>query len=311
MELVLFRAMGSEIFAAVDVTDPQARERLAKVPAMFETWEQRLSRFRPDSELSQLNRQTGHAVTVSDTLWRVLRLAQRAERMSNGLVTPALLDALEAAGYIRSFDPFQSEMAQSVGAGVPAPITVKLGTQSWMLDERMRTVTLARDTRLDLGGVAKGWAAEQTADYLGEVGAALVDAGGDIVVTAPRADGNAWTIGIENPLDVADEAALPVLVLAHGAVATSGRDYRKWVQDGKPVHHLVDPRTRLPALTDVLTATVIAENALDAEVGAKVCLILGSKAGLEWIEARPDLAALLVLEDGRVFASQHLEEYIA
>ena len=111
MEQILFRAMGCEIFCGVDSDHPRVHARLQNVPAMFETWEQVLSRFRPDSELSQLNARSGETVKVSDTLWRVLQLAERAAEMSDGLVVPTMLDALIHAGYDRPFDELRATVS--------------------------------------------------------------------------------------------------------------------------------------------------------------------------------------------------------
>jgi len=93
-------------------------------------------------------------------------------------------------------------------------------------------------------------------------------------------------------------------------VATSGTDYRRWKQGGRWSHHIIDPRTGQPAQTDIVTATVIAPNAMTAEMAAKSTLILGSERGLEWIETRPELAARLVLETGELLDSHHLEQYL-
>jgi FAD:protein FMN transferase len=316
MEQITFRAMGSEIFCALDswivsATNPlRAQEYLARVPAMFEVWEQTLSRFRADSELSHLNAHAGECTPVSETLWCVLKLAERAETWSDGLVTPTVLPAVQAAGYDRSFDELRTTGAQlerwdSMNTGMAPPSHGSL----WELYEVSHSVTLAPHTQLDLGGIAKGWAAEQTANYLDALGPVLVDAGGDMVVTAPRSDGSGWTIGIENLFDL-NENSLPLLQLSHGAVATSGRDYRKWTHNGKPAHHLIDPRTGLPAVTDVLTATVIAPTIFQAEVAAKVALLLGSCQGVEWIEMHDALAALFILEDETVLLSQRMNTYL-
>src|SRR5438552_6997434 len=100
VQQIAFRAMGSQMLAAVESYDPQARTLLAEVPGWFEEWEQALSRFRDNSELSQLNR-AGHTllpVPVSDTFWTVLQLALQAARYTGGLVTPTVLNALAAAG---------------------------------------------------------------------------------------------------------------------------------------------------------------------------------------------------------------------
>ena len=305
MNEIIFRAMGSEIFCAVDSERTRVKERLERVPAMFEAWEKTLSRFRADSELSQLNTRSGESVRVSTTLWRVLQAAERAERWSDGLVTPLILNALEAAGYVRTFSEIQSrELARELDASTPrVPHTLP----RWEMNQTTHSVCVEHGARLDLGGIAKGWAAEQTAQYLGELGAALVDAGGDMVMTAPPAEG-AWYIGIENPFSPDDED-VPTLQIARGAVATSGRDFRKWTHEGKPAHHLIDPRTGLPAVTDVLTATVIAPTIFQAEVAAKVALLLGSENGLAWITAR-ELAARLILENGTILTNTRMENFL-
>jgi thiamine biosynthesis lipoprotein len=100
---------------------------------------------------------------------------------------------------------------------------------------------------------------------------------------------------------------LEILRLSKGGVATSGRDYHHWVRNGRPMHHIIDPRTGLPATTDVVAATVVAPTVVEAEVGAKVAFILGSEAGLAWLEAHPPYAALLVTEDGQVLRSRRLQ----
>src|SRR5437868_6288441 len=99
-----FRAMGSKMMALLQSDAPFASEALARVPEWFETWEQQLSRFRPDSELSLLNNSAGRPFQVSPELWEVLQLALTAAGDTGGLVTPAVLNAVEAAGYDRTFE---------------------------------------------------------------------------------------------------------------------------------------------------------------------------------------------------------------
>src|SRR5437868_13955124 len=114
IQQIEFRAMGSQILAAVRSDDPGAGSLLAEVPGWFAEWEQTLSRFKEDSELSQLNTigSISTPIHVSDTLWTVLQLALQAAHYTGGLVTPTVLNALEAAGYTTSFD---NMMHKSVG----------------------------------------------------------------------------------------------------------------------------------------------------------------------------------------------------
>ncbi len=300
MQQLSFRAMGCQMLAVVDMPGQPALERLNAVPGWFAEWEQHLSRFRPDSELARLNG-AGRPMRVSAVLWQVLQAAVQAARQSDGLVRPTLLGALEAAGYDRSFE------ALAPGAARTAP--AQADWRAIGLNQRARTVALPAGARIDLGGIAKGWAADQAARRLAAAGPALVDAGGDIAVSGPMADSAAWPIAIENPL--APGNSLGILQLARGGVATSGRDYRRWQQEGRWQHHIIDPRTGQPAETDVLAATVVAPDCVSAEAAAKTALIVGGASGLAWIEARPNLAGLLVLEDGQVLYSRGMRALIA
>ncbi|GAB4206043.1 MAG: FAD:protein FMN transferase [Roseiflexaceae bacterium] len=301
MKHVSFRAMGCQISALIDADGPRAARLLAQVPVWFDQWERRLSRFRPDSELMRLNQRQGRVVRVSRTLWEVLRQAQRAQRLTAGLVTPALLDALVAAGYDRSFDEHQTAEAQPPASGPEQPRRV---TQPFRLLARPQAVLLAEGVRLDVGGVAKGWAAQEAARRLARFGPTLVDAGGDIAISGPREGGAPWPVAVADPLR--PEADLALLLLGRGGVATSGREHRRWQHGGAWQHHIIDPRSRQPATTDVLSATIVAPSAPLAEAAAKATLIQGSRAGLAWLEARPSMAGLLVLTDGRVLRSRGL-----
>lgn len=316
MQELEFRAMGCQMYAAVDSDDPKAGAALADIPRRFEAWEQCLSRFREASKLSALNRRSGQTVRVSETLWRVARLALQAGAQTGGLITPTIIDALEAAGYDHSMsDPVpvlrlpSSVMDRSPRLRVsPSPRPRIADWRSVKMDPRHRTITLPRGVRLDVAGVAKGWAADQAARHLGRVAPALVNASGDIAVSGPRADGSAWANTIENPFGSVDDT--PLMLLAYEGEATSSRGYRRWLRGDRWQHHIIDPRTGQPADTDVFSATAIAPTSAEAEVAAKVAFILGSRAGIEWIEARPHLAAFLILENGEHVSSTRFKNYI-
>ncbi len=306
MPQIEFRAMGCQMLAIVEADEARAANVLAHVPRWFAEWENVLSRFRADSELNRLNASAGRPVRVSETLWQVLEKSLEAANASNGLVTPAVLDALETAGYDKSFERIGRDSSRPERHSLLAPNP--RATNFIELDATTRTVRLPPGMRLDLGGIAKGWSADQAAQRLSQVGPALVDAGGDLAISGALANGARWQIAIADPFEATRD--LERLVLRAGGVATSGRDYRRWEQDGKPQHHIIDPRTNRPAITDVLSVTVIAPTTSQAEVAAKVALILGSRAGLAWIEARSELAALLVLEDGTMMPSTRFDQYV-
>jgi thiamine biosynthesis lipoprotein len=300
MSTKTFFAMGCHMQAILEEGD---HVFLDPVPGWFEEWESVLSRFRPESELNRINRSRAKTRRVSPVLGAVLGDSLRAARETDGLATPLVLDAVVAAGYDQPFEQMREWRAGGVPDGIPV--------RNWRdvrWDCKTSRVGLPAGAGLDFGGIAKGWAADKSAARLGRNGPALVDAGGDISASGVRADGSPWPVGVANPF--APGELLNTIALAKGGVATSGRDFRKWIQQGRPRHHIIDPGTGRPADTDVLTATVIAPNARRAEAGAKAALILGSERGIEWLNRHPGLAGMLVLEDRRVVYSRRFAEYV-
>jgi FAD:protein FMN transferase len=304
MSRLEFHAMGCQMLAILDAPNPSAQRRLQRVPDWFEAWEDHLSRFRPESELSRLNRSNGQMVSVSPTLWSVFQASRQAEQMSGGLVTPTVLEAMLATGYDASFETLANGVqASAVRVAGPLPTTASI---RYDLDQH--SIQLPHGIGLDFGGVAKGWSAQQAVGRLQAYGPCLVDASGDIAISGLQDGGRPWQIGVADPFH--PDLDIAALQLGRCGVATSGRDHRRWQQDGVWRHHIIDPRTGLPAETDVLSATVIAPDLIWAEIAAKTAFILGGQAGLAWLEERPALAGILVLEDGRSLFSARMEGYL-
>ena len=303
-----FRAMGCQMIVILEQDTEVTPGVLNQVPEWFEVWEQALSRFRYDSELSRLNRTADQPVTVSQILWDVFQASLVADETTGGLVTPTVLDAIVLAGYDRPFDELPSNTGYPAGRGFTDLWTEIQPLSLVIHDDEAHSICLPPNIHLDFGGVAKGWAAHQTVERLKSSGPVLMNAGGDIAISSPRRNAEPWLIGISNPFKPSED--LVILHLGAGGVATSGKDRRRWMQGASMNHHILDPRTGQSARTDILTATVIAPTVLEAEAAAKAVFLLGSGAGLEWVEADSGLAGLLVLDDGQVLASSRVEEYL-
>lgn len=301
---IRFRAMGSNIEAMTASDSKPAQELLAVVPEWFEEWESILSRFRPESELSRLNSQPETPVMVSNTLAEAIENALEMEKLSSGLVSPFLLQAVVANGYDSSFEIIsnRSDWHADLNASI-----VDLDSQQITFDKDLNLIILPTGRGLDLGGSAKGWAADQAMMRLSKFGPALVNAGGDVAFSSGGDHDYSWNIKIHDPFKKNED--LGKLIVNDGGVATSGRDYRRWRRDGVESHHIIDPRTSMPAQTDVLAATVVAPSAAEAEMAAKSALILGSREGLEWLEECERYAGFLVLENGEILASSRFKQF--
>ena len=299
-----FRAMGTNMIAMLECPSPVAPEELTQVPNWFEEWEQSLSRFRKDSELNQLNHSAGWPIHVSQTMWDVFQAAIQAEIESDGLVRATVLESMLNIGYDRNFDDLPRERSSENLSiwNMPASLA------EVSLDEKNRTICLPADVKLDFGGVAKGWAAQQAAQKLAHFGPALVSAGGDIAITDELPGPELWAVTIDDPSNPGEIIAN--LGLGACGIATSGTDYRRWKMGGRWNHHIVDPRTGQSAQTDLVAATIVAPNSMQAEMAAKTVIILGSQRGIEWINARPEFSAFLITEaNGEVYLSNHMHDF--
>lgn len=290
-----FRALGTT--AAVAVEDASAlAEARARLRAHLDALDRACSRFRPDSELMRLNARAGSVVEVGELLFRALRVALDAARMSDGLVDPTLGANMRAAGYDRTFTLVRQRGRWQVTR--PAPCT------SWTqieLDRGRRAVRVPPGVELDLGATAKALAADDAARTIAtEIGAGvLVSLGGDLAVAGlPPAGG--W------PVLVADDHAAPLssagqtVALSTGGLATSSTAVRRWPTDAGEAHHILDPRSGTPARTIWRTVTVAAASCVDANVAATTAVVLGEDA-LGWLGERR-LPARVVHRDGSVLA---------
>jgi thiamine biosynthesis lipoprotein len=273
MERRVFHAMGTDVELLVDAD--KAAAELDGAEAEFHRLESLLSRFRDDSELSRLN--AAGSIEPGPDLRRVVELALAAREETGGRFDPTVHDAVVAAGYDRSFELLPADVAagehtQPCGGGV-------------RVGER---IELDPGFRLDLGGIGKGYAAERAAELLALAGPCLVNAGGDVSVR-----GGAWPIGCSPGL---------TLELGGGGLATSGVDRRRWRSGGRDAHHIVDPSTGAPAETDLLRVTVVAADAVAAEVWAKALLLVGAEAAAVEADARGLPTVLVPAEGGAVTA---------
>lgn len=274
-----FPAMGTEVVVLTSGRVPAGA--VARVRELFASREEALSRFRPASELSRLNRSAGRRVPVSPLMFETIDAAIRAAAATGGAFDPTLGRQMAANGYDRSF-------------GLPRGVTVLGmppagpggGWREIAVDPARRTVTVPVGIALDFGGIAKGMAVDAAARLLDDAGvdAALVSAGGDMRVAGTGA--RDWQVGLS------DAPAPQQITLSGGALATSSSSRRTWVQDGIRRHHLLDPRTGTPVDSGLRAVSVAARTCAQAEVAAKAVFVLGPERGGEFLD-RLRLAGLM------------------
>lgn len=261
--------------------------------------EGRMSANREGTEVFEVNAAAGTAaVRVSpDTLFVVGKALEYA-RLSNGAFDPTI-------GVVVKLWNIGME-----GERIPedAEIESALGLVDWtsvVVDQKASTVYLPkRGMRLDLGAIAKGYAADEVERILSEhrVRAAVVDLGGNILVFGKKADGSPWRVGIQNPFSERGKY-LGIASMGQGTVVTSGVYERYFERDGKRYHHILDTKTGRPVETDLVSISVISSSSIDADGLSTTLFALGREKGLALVKTLPGVEAIYVDNQNRLYLS--------
>ena len=260
-----FRVMNTEALVLVRPGNAGAEADAGQAIATIQDYETRFSRFQATSDLGRLNEDPCEDVAVSHELALLIARVLGYARLTDGVFDPVVLADLKAAGYDRSFE-----------CVLPDAMPLRLPTRvfRWLdvtVDLETDRIRRPAGAMIDLGGVAKGAAADAAAATLARQPGALVDLGGDVRTTGRPDDSRRWGIGLDDGLG--DQRA--IVRLEGGAVATSTVRKRRWLRGGQTQHHIIDPRSGVPAASDAVQCSVIADTAEHAEVAAKVGLIMG------------------------------------
>jgi FAD:protein FMN transferase len=284
--------MGTRFKIILYATDDETASRVSN--AAFERIAQldaAMSDYREDSELMSLCRQAGDGpVKVSEDLFRVLSIAQQWARRTNGAfdVTVGPLSQMWRRARRTRELPDVRRLTQA---------RALTGYRKLHLDAAERAVRLDQaGMLLDLGGIAKGFAADEATLVLKQRGirSSLVAAGGDVVVSDPPPDASGWVISVA-PLETSERSTREHLLLRNAAVSTSG-DAEQYVEiGGVRYSHIIDPRTGV-GVTGRSSVTVIAQNGTTSDAVATALSVLGPERGLELIDSTQNerLAALFV-----------------
>jgi thiamine biosynthesis lipoprotein len=246
-----------------------------------------------------VNGRPGETVPVSPLLSQAVGIALQASRASDGLVDPTVGRAMRMTGYDVDF---------AVVARRTDPIVLRLepvpGWRAVRLDPGRRTVRIAAGVELDLGSIGKALAADLAAAAAAKAAAratssagVLVGLGGDIAISGRVRDGG-WRILAAEDHATPTSTEGEVIALHAGAIATSSTTVRRWRRGDVALHHLIDPRTGLPAISPWRTVSAIAATCVDANTATTAAVIRGEDAP-DWL-ARLGIAARLVSVTGEI-----------
>jgi len=268
---LMFSAMNTEI--KIVAIDPETRSIVEQVRELFIESEERFSRFIESSELSSLNR-SGELINASNEMITILESCVRHHERTKGVFDPVVLSALESAGYDRSF-----ELLTERRASMQTPSAMSLNLRdSLSIDRPGKRINTK--SRLDLGGIAKGWTVDRASELMRtSCSGWLIDAGGDMFCGGDSPDESGWIVGIDDPFT--DGELVDVVRLDDRAIATSSTVKRSWTANGERQHHIIDPGTGQASSSELAAVSVIAETAEHADVLAKCAVILGESSARE------------------------------
>ncbi|MHB1501724.1 MAG: FAD:protein FMN transferase [Candidatus Dormibacteria bacterium] len=301
------RAMASTVTVrALAGGDRAAVERaVVRALAVFDEVEASCTRFVPTSPLMRANAEPDRWHEVPFRCYCALEEAHRAYLLTKGRFDPRILADLSRMGYDRSLAFGTGAVA--TGAASPCP---RQPLPPWKPRfEPARQAVLLGGHGVDLGGIGKGLAVRWASQRLrGAAADHLVEAGGDCYCAGRSPEGGAWRVGVEDPFGGSSPVA--VLELTDRACATSSIRLRHWEAAGRPVHHLVDPRTGLPGGAGLRAVTVVGDDPAVAEVWSKTLFLEGLQAVGGFADRR-GLAALWISDDGALGVSAAMSGYLS
>ena len=290
-----FQAMGTSFFCILVGANEEICDA---VYALANELESKWSRFVPDSEVMVLNNNPDSMHLVSDATLRLVSEMKLGFELTQGLYSANILSDLIDLGFATSRANPENVTLWSANSKTSADLS------DVVIDLDTKSVSVPKGVALDAGGIGKGLAADLMSDYAMQLGAmgVAVFAGGDVAVKGMAQDAAGWKVNISDPNEV--ENFIDTISLSRGGLATSSP--MGWKIGSS--HHIIDPRTHRSSDSDVLQATVIAQNASQAEVLSKMCVILGAQKGISQIDSL-GAAALIVDDTNQVHTSENWKIY--
>ena len=293
---ISFQAFGTynQIMAEVDCLP-----LLEECRSLCEAIEAKFSAFQPTSAIAEISAQAGiRPVAIDEETFFMLKRAQDFSNLSKGAfdITIRPATALWGIGKKGDYVPDSQDLEQ---------LNELVDYKGLVLDQKNGTAMLQKaGQQIDLGGIAKGYAADKARDHLVQKGcsSALINFGGNIATIGEKQNGESWQVGVQNPLAKRGEF-IGTVSLTDQTMVTSGVNERFFIRDGKRYHHILDPRTCRPADSSLLSVTVVGNRSIDMDALSTALFVLGPDEGAK-LANQTGCHALFILTNREIFATE-------
>lgn len=305
--------MGSEIAILILADDSiSAYHAIAHTQRAIVDFEHRFSRFLPESELSRMNRTEG-SFHASPDMIALLAAAQQWHAKTGGIFDPTVIASLETLGYTRSIDFSQGPAFDTTEPDIEdlrEKFSARVPFSALHIDANIQTTSAPPGLRIDLGGIGKGYIVDACATEIAQTHKNFwLSAGGDICVSGTNC-GESWSIGVQDPFVPAEDIGyITIEKDTRKALATSGVIKRKGVKGSVAWHHIIDPRTGMPADNDIVSVTVLTPTVTAADILAKTVLILGKEKGIKYIDQYPETGCCIIDKNGTITLSDYMKNH--
>lgn len=277
--------------------DSNSGDLLDECFSLCDSYEKKLSRTIAGSDVWNMNHSGGTPVTVSDETAALLQMALEYSVLTDGKFdcTIAPLSALwDFTSEGEASVPTEDAIHDLLPSVDYRNITLS-GNTVTLLDE---------NAAIDLGGIAKGYIADQLKEFLlgKNVKNALINLGGNILTIGDKPDGSPFRLGVQKPFDLTNTPITTVLV-TDSSLVSSGVYERFFKKDGKLYHHILDPQTGYPCDNGLLGVTILSKSSTRGDALSTSCFVMGLEEGMALIESLPDTEALFITEDFKLHYS--------
>ena len=302
-EMAHIQIFAMDTFMDLKVSGKNAQKAILEAEREINALERMLSNTIENSEISAINQNAGKdAVKVSDDTLYLLKEAREIYDFTQGAFDITIAPIIDVWGFTKEVKkvPDEETLKQKLDL---------VDMKKLQINEKNKTVFLEESgMAIDLGGIAKGYATDKVNEIFIENGitSSVISLGGNVSVTGKKEDGSKWKVAIQDPLN--KEGYAGVLYVEDTSVVTSGGYQRFFEENGKTYHHIIDPKTGMPADTGLLSVTIVCKNSTKADGLSTSVFIAGLEKGWQMWKDSQDFGIVFITDEKEIYVTPDIAD---